>query len=214
MNPSVILTIITSAISIWAFQNRNVMNKLILSPYAVVHNKQWYRVISHAFIHANWTHLLFNMIALWSFGSVVVQYFRLLVNVPDAMRYLVGVQDIPFYVMYFVAIIIAAIPDLIKRKNDPTYFSLGASGGVSAIIFAALFFDPWSTVLIFFIPCPGIIFGVLYLIYSSYMSKRGGDNINHDAHFYGAIFGFIFPLLLNPASINIFIEKLSHPHFF
>lgn len=204
MNPAILLLIVTVATSIWAFQNNNILYRLILSPYLVIHGKQWYRVITHAFIHANWTHLLFNMIALWSFGMVVVRYFAQLSVIPN----------VHFYIMYFVAIVLASVPDLVKKRNDPSYRSLGASGAVSAVIFAAIFFDPWSTILIFFIPCPGIVFGVLYLIYSSYMSKRGGDNINHDAHFYGAVFGFIYPILIHPGAIDIFISRLRNPSFF
>jgi len=204
MNPANLLLIITVGISIWAFQNNSIINKLILSPYLVVQNKQWYRVITHAFIHANWMHLLFNMIALWSFGAVVTEYFGILSYMPT----------VHFCIMYFAAIVLASLSDLIKRKNDYTYRSLGASGAVSAVIFSAIFFDPWSTILIFFIPCPGIIFGVVYLIYCNYMSKRGGDNINHGAHFYGAVFGFLYPILIEPQSITIFINQLMNPHFF
>lgn len=203
MNPVVILVIVIAGISIYAFQNRKVMDALILSPYRVVHAKEWYRVITHAFIHANWTHLLFNMIALWSFGVVVLQYFSVISSIPV----------IHFFLLFFVGVIIASVSDIIKHKNDYAYLSLGASGGVSAVIFSAIFFDPWSTILIFFIPCPGIVFGVLYLFYSNYMSKRGGDNINHDAHFYGAVFGFIYPILVQPSIVTHFIERLTHPSF-
>jgi membrane associated rhomboid family serine protease len=203
MNPAVIICIITAGISIWAFQNRLIVEKLIMSPHRVLYQKEWYRVISHAFIHANWWHLLFNLLALWSFGKYVVASFGYLSSVP-------GVH---FYMLYFVGIIIAAIPDLLKHKNDLYYLSLGASGGVSAVVFSSIFFDPWNLILIFFLPCPGIVFGVLYLIYSNYMSKKGGDNINHDAHFYGAVFGFIYPLLIEPGSFSIFIDQLLHPRF-
>ena len=203
INPATILAIGTAIVSIYAFQNREMTNKLILSPYLVVHKKQWYRVITHAFIHANWMHLLFNLIALWSFGMAVVQYFSFVTSYPKLC----------FYLLYFIGIIVASVADLVKQKDNFSYLSLGASGGVSAVIFSAIFFNPWSTVLIFFIPCPGIVFGVLYLWYSSYMSKKSGDNINHGAHFYGAVFGFLYPLMINPFSISIFIDQLMHPSF-
>ena len=203
MSPSTILTLVTVGITIWAFNDRQLLQKLIMSPYAVVHEKQWWRVVTHAFIHANWMHLIFNMIALWSFGVAVEQYFSMITNIPHEQ----------FYLMYFGAIIFSSIPDL-KKRNNPNYLSLGASGGVSAVIFAAIFFQPWSLIYIFFLPCPGIIFGALYLIYCSYMSKQGGnDHINHDAHFYGSIFGFIYPLLLNPSLLQYFIQRLMHPAF-
>ncbi len=203
MSPATLLTLVTVGITIWGFSNRQLMEKFIMSPYAVVHEKQWWRIITHAFIHANWMHLIFNMIALWSFGIAVEQYFSMISPIPQMQ----------FYLMYFGAIIFSSIPDL-KRKNNPNYLSLGASGGVSAVIFAAIFFDPWNLIYIFFLPCPGIVFGVLYLVYCSYMSKNGeNDHINHDAHFYGSIFGFIYPLLLEPSIWQHFIYQLTHPTF-
>ena len=203
MSPATILTLVTIGITIWAFNDRRILEKLIMSPYAVVHEKQWWRIITHAFIHANWMHLLFNMIALWSFGVAVVNYFSMITNIPNEQ----------FYLMYFGAIIFSSIPDF-KKRNNPNYLSLGASGGVSAVIFAAIFFQPWNLIYIFFLPCPGIIFGVLYLVYCSYQSKQGGnDHINHDAHFYGSVFGFLYPLLLNPSLWQYFIQQLMHPTF-
>jgi membrane associated rhomboid family serine protease len=149
-------------------------------------------------------HLIFNIIALWSFGVAIEYYFSLLSNTPG----------IHFYMMYFVAIVLSSVSDLVKRKNDPGYLSLGASGAVSAVIFSAIFFDPWNLIYIFFIPCPGIIFGALYLVYSSYASKKGGGRINHDAHFYGSVFGFLYPLLMEPSTFRIiFLDRLLHPSF-
>lgn len=204
MSPSTLITLITVGISIWGFYDRRILSRFIMSPYAIVHNKQWYRIITHAFIHADWMHLLFNMIALWSFGIAVEIYFSQITGIPH----------IQFYLMYFGAVIFSSIPDLVKKRNNPNYLSLGASGGVSAIIFAAIFFDPWNLIYIFFLPCPGIVFGILYLIYCSYQSKKGGgDHINHEAHFYGSIFGFVYPLLIEPSALNLFIQRLTHPTF-
>ena len=203
MYPSTLLALVTVGISIGAFYNRQILGKFIMSPYAVIHEKEWYRVVTHAFIHANWAHLIFNMIALWSFGIAVEYYFSTITDKPQ----------IHLYLMYFGAIIFSSIPDLTKKKNNPNYLSLGASGGVSAIVFAAIFFDPWRLIYVFFLPCPGIVFGVLYLIYSSYQSKKASDNINHDAHFYGAIFGLAYPLLIEPSIFQYFIYQLTHPSF-
>ncbi len=204
MSPSTLLTLVTVGISIWAFNSRQILEKFIMSPYAVVHEKQWWRIITHAFIHADWMHLIFNMIALWSFGVAVEHYFSMITPMPHAQ----------FYIMYFGAVIFSSIPDLMKKRNNPNYLSLGASGGVSAVIFAAIFFDPWNLIYIFFLPCPGIIFGVLYLVYCSYQSKKGNvDHINHDAHFYGSVFGFIYPILIEPSAIQYFIHQLMHPNF-
>ena len=204
MSPAILLTLVTVGITIWAFNDRRIVEKFIMSPYAVVREKQWWRIITHAFIHADRMHLIFNMIALWSFGIAVERYFSIITDIPYEQ----------FYLMYFGAIIFSSIPDLMKKRNNPNYLSLGASGGVSAIIFATIFFNPWNLIYIFFLPCPGIVFGVLYLIYCSYQSKKGGnDHINHDAHFYGSIFGFVYPLLLEPSTWHDFIYQLTHPIF-
>lgn len=204
IDPSTLIALVTVGVSIWAFQDRRILSALILSPYAVVHQKQWYRVITHAFIHADWMHLLFNMIALWSFGKVVYTYFS----------YITPAASLHFFILYFIGSIIASIHDLVKHKNDTQFLSLGASGAVSAVVFTAIFFDPWSTILIFFIPCPAILFGIVYILYSSYMSKKGGDYVNHNAHLYGAIWGFFYPLLLHPDSLQFFLHNLMRPRLF
>ena len=198
-SPATLLTLLTVGISILAFYGRRIPDKLIMSPYKVVYKKQLHRVITHAFIHANWMHLIFNMIALWSFGIAVEQYFSMITSIPH----------VHFYIMYLGAVLVSSISDLVKHKDNPGYLTLGASGGVSAVVFAAIFFNPWHLIYIFFLPCPGIIFGALYLIYCSYQSKKGAiDHINHDAHFYGSVFGFLYPILIEPSSIQHFIHQL------
>jgi len=98
---------------------------------------------------------------------------------------------------------------LIKHRNNYFYNSVGASGAVSAVLFAAIFFDPWHKILFFMVlPIPGIIFAGLYLVYSYQMSTKQKDNVAHDAHFLGALFGFIFPILLNPLLFENFLDKL------
>jgi membrane associated rhomboid family serine protease len=90
---------------------------------------------------------------------------------------------------------------------------LGASGGVAAVLFAFIYFAPWQTISIWFIPVPGIIAGAGYLAYSAYMAKRGGDLINHDAHFAGAVYGFLFLIAFEPNHGLTFIRQLLNPHF-
>ena len=105
--------------------------------------------------------------------------------------------------------------DFFKNRNNPGYGALGASGAVSAVLFATLIFDPWSKGVALFgvIALPNIIFGVLYLLYCAYMAKRGGDNIGHNAHLWGSVYGFVFTAVLRPELFKDFIEKLMHPHF-
>jgi membrane associated rhomboid family serine protease len=164
---------------------------------------QWYRIVTHAFIHADWMHLIFNMIALWSFGNFVF----------NALGYITSYPVLHFYVMYFGAIVFSSISDVIRHRNNPYYSSLGASGAASAVIFFSILLNPWTFIYVFFIPCPGIVFGVLYLIYSNYMSKKGDGRINHEAHFYGAIFGILYPLFVEPSIYKHFLYNLLHPTF-
>ncbi len=201
---TILLIIITSAISIMAFNNREIFDKLQLNPYSVYHKKQWYRVISHGFLHADWAHLFVNMFVLFFFGrSVENEFERLAIN---------GTIKSPvfsFVLLYFASMVFATVTSIAKQKDNIWYNSVGASGAVSAILFTHIFFQPLAKLYFYaVIPIPGIIFGVLYLGYSHYMSRRGNDNINHDAHFIGAVFGFLFPLLLDPKLINVFLGQL------
>ncbi len=199
-----IILIITSAISVWAFSNRSVFEKMQLNPYQVYHRKQWYRIFSHGFIHADWVHLLVNMLVFLSFGVSVERIFGQLQE-----QDVISSPILYFLLLYFGGMALATVSSIAKHKDNHYYNSVGASGAVSAVIFASIFFRPWASLYLYaVIPIPGLIFGVIYLAYSQYMSKRGGDNINHDAHFIGAVYGFLFPLVMDPSLINVFISQL------
>lgn len=201
---TIFIILVTSALSILAFKNDEIMNRSQLNPYLVYHKKQWYRVVSHGFVHADWVHLFVNMFVLFSFGKSVENIFSQL-----AVNGIILSPKISYLILYFTAMILATIPSIIKQKDNHWYNSVGASGAVSAVIFTSIFFQPLAPLYFFaVIPIPGIVFGILYLGYTHYMSRKGGDNINHDAHFIGAIFGFVFPLLLEPKLIHIFINQL------
>lgn len=187
---------VTVVVSYLCFNNVDLFRKLAFVPYRTIRNHEWYRLVTHGFVHADTMHLFVNMFTFWSFGTYM----------EDVYQY-VGFGKIGFLGLYFGGMIAASIYDLIKRRNDPYYMSIGASGAVSAVLFSAIFFDPWGKILLFaIIPIPGIAFGVLYLIYCQYMAKQTGDAINHNAHFYGALYGFLFPALLHPASIEVFLS--------
>jgi membrane associated rhomboid family serine protease len=201
---TILLIVITSAISILAFNNRELFDKLQLNAYAVVHKKEWYRVISHGFVHADWAHLFVNMFVLFFFGSAIEDIFDQL-----AAEGVIKSSVLSFVLLYFSSMIFATVTTIAKQKDNSFYNSVGASGAVSAILFTHIFFLPLEKLYFYFIiPIPGIILGVLYLAYSHYMSKRNKDNINHDAHFIGAVFGFLFPLILEPKLINVFLGQL------
>lgn len=193
---------ITTVVSFLAFQNVALMEKLQFNAAQVIHRKQYYRLISHAFVHVSWTHLIVNMLVLYFFGRNVESYFG----------YFFGNRaDFFFIILYLGGILGSNIWSLIKHQNDYYYNAVGASGAVSAVLFTFIFLDPWEMLYLFaIIPIPGIIFGVGYLIYSYQMSKRGSDNIAHDAHFLGAVFGFVFPILLKPELFSRFIDLLPN----
>lgn len=202
MSSTLIIIIITSIISIAAFNNPTITGNLILWPRQMENPKEYYRLLSSGFIHADWMHLLFNMFTLYFFGRNVEMLFMM-----------TGIPSFYYWVLYLLGIVVASLPSFFNHRNDVYYRSLGASGGVAAVLFAFIYFAPWQTILIWFIPVPAILFAVGYLFYSANMAKKGGDNINHDAHFYGAIFGFVFTLIFEPSHGKIFIQQLMQPHF-
>ncbi|SRR5579871_3018113 len=200
---TITIIIITCLISVAGFSNPKIINELIFWPPVIAKRKQYYRFVTCGFVHANFMHLAFNMFTLYFFGRVMEVYYmgRL------------GLQHYYFLVLYIGALIVSVLPTYFKQKNNYNYRSLGASGAVCAVLFAFILLEPWQTIYIFFIPVPAIIYAVLFLVYSMYMSRKGGDYINHDAHFYGALFGIVLTIVLRPQVIDIFLNQLSHPHF-
>jgi membrane associated rhomboid family serine protease len=201
---TIIIVAFTSLVSMLCFSNRNLFERLQFNPYRVYHNKEYYRLITHAFVHADWTHLIVNMFVLYSFGQAFENYIQQNNNILHLSMY------VYYLTMYMSSIIISSLTTL-KKYHDVLYYNaVGASGAVSSVLFACIFFDPWMRVGVFLIiPMPGIIFGVLYLWYSNYMSRKSGDNVNHDAHFFGALYGITFPILLNPDLFYTFIKQLT-----
>lgn len=190
---------ITVGISIACFNNRNLFEKLAFSPYRCVKYNEWYRLITHGFVHGDYMHLFVNMFTFWSFGAYMEQWFEYK-----------GFGTGYYLLLYFGGMIIASVYDIIKYRNNSNYLSIGASGAVSSILFAAIFLNPWDKILLFaVIPVPGIIFALCYLAYSQYMAKQSGDNINHYAHIFGAIYGFIFPAVIDPSLITEFLSHFS-----
>ena len=168
---------------------------------------QWYRLLTSGFLHADWGHLLFNMFAFYSFGPLVLAALQ------DGFGQIPGLGL--FLLLYLGGIIVSDLPTYFQYRNDPGYRSLGASGGVSSVVFASILLFPVNAngggIIIFPIPFPiqPFLFGFLYLVYSWYMGRRRGDNINHDAHFYGALYGVVLLLALMPPSGLLFIQQIS-----
>ncbi|HTA62388.1 MAG TPA: rhomboid family intramembrane serine protease [Bacteroidia bacterium] len=190
------------AFSFWAFNDANIFTKFLFSPYATFHNKQYYRLFTHAFLHGDYMHLAFNMYALYLFGQVLEeQYFPMLFQEKAVFYYIL---------LYVGGIFFSSLYDFIKQRDNPNYSSVGASGAVTAIVFSAILINPTMGMGILFIPffIPAWSFGGLYLIYSWYMGKRQLDNIGHNAHFWGAVFGFVFTILLKPALLPRFFSEI------
>jgi membrane associated rhomboid family serine protease len=201
MSLSLIIVILTTVTSLIAFQNEEIQRKLLFSPFHVHHNSEYYRFLSGGFIHANYIHLIINMIVLWSFGGVVEQYYSQVF--PDLGR-------VYFIVLYVLGIVLSDIPTYFKNKDNVRFASLGASGAVSAVVFASILFNPWAKIYIWgLIGIPGILLGVAYLVYSVIKSKQGTDLVNHDAHFWGAMFGVVFTIILKPDVAFHFIDQLT-----
>lgn len=211
MNASIsltdIITGLTVLISIIAFQNEKLYSRFMMNPYQVVRKQEYYRFVSSGFIHAGWVHLLFNMVSFYSFGAAIESLFKQMHGpIMGSVYYLA---------LYIGAIIVSEIPTYLKFKDLPNYNSLGASGGVSAIIFAWILYFPLQTINIYFVlSIPGFILGVVYLIFSYQLDKQGGGNINHSAHLYGALFGFVFALVLDPPALIRFFEQIAQWNIF
>ncbi len=185
---------ITSLISLWAFNNGRVFSALLYEPYVIKVQGEWYRFITHAFIHSNWPHLLVNMFVLYMFGRNVELLYGQIAG---------GSALLPFLTLYIGGILFSSLPSFKKYMMDPGYRAVGASGAVSAVLFAQILMLPTTPIYFFLIPfpIPAFVFGILYLFYSYYMDKRGGDNVAHDAHFYGAVYGIVFTAVLEPQLI-------------
>ncbi len=203
MSLTLILIILTGLISLQAFNNPNVQGQLIFHPVTIRETGQWYRFLSHGLIHGDLQHLLINMFVLYQFGTVIegvyLQFFGDLGG------------RLMFLFLYFSAIVVASVGSYFKHRYNSSYAAVGASGATSALVFSYILFAPWQWFI--FPPLPAILFGVAYLWYSSYMERRGMDNIGHNAHFWGAIYGAVFTLiavtLARPGFLMYFISQLA-----
>jgi membrane associated rhomboid family serine protease len=198
-----VLTIValTCLVSILAFSNPELFNRLQFNAYAIKHNKQGYRFFTYGLLHAGWAHLGINMYVFWIFGGLVFsRYLELFGNA--AYLY--------FLVLYIGGIMFSVLYDFGRHKDHEWYNAVGASGAVSSVVFASIILFPAGSIYLFFIPIaiPSPVFGILYLVYSAYMAKRGRDNIGHDAHFWGAIFGVVLTIALKPQLFLYFIDEV------
>jgi membrane associated rhomboid family serine protease len=200
---------ITVLLSFYAFSNRDVMYKLIMNPYTVYRRNQYYRFITSGFIHGDHLHLIVNMFSFYFFGLGVQTIFQ--EGLPGTFEGFGQVKGAVYFVaLYILGIIVSDVPTYFKQRENPVYNSLGASGGVSSVVFAMVMFDPLRIFKLYaIIPIPGFIFGIAYIMFSYYYGKRSNDNINHDAHLWGAVFGLVFCIVVHPPVVTNFIAQVS-----
>jgi membrane associated rhomboid family serine protease len=196
-----ILIGITALSSIIAFNRPTLLDRWMFMPYRIKQRNQWDRFILSGFIHKDYMHLLFNMFTFYFFGGVVERFFK--------FQFGLELGGLIFLGFYLIAIVLADIPTFLKEQGNSYYQALGASGGTSATVFASIILMPLSDICLFGLLClPGFLLGGFFLIYSFGKGQQGQDNINHDAHLYGAIFGIVCILLLSPNSAAMFLEQI------
>lgn len=192
---------ITSIVSWIAFKDGKLMQRLILWPPAIEKKHEYWRLLSYGLVHADFQHLLFNMITLFFFGRVM------------ADLYAMHMGPLGFLWFYLGGLLVSILPTYIRNRHNPNYRSLGASGAVSAVLFAFILLSPWSMIFVFFFPVPAILYAVAFLGYSIYMDHRGGGYINHSAHSWGAAYGIVFTVLMDPRVVPLFVQQLTNPRF-
>lgn len=198
---TLIIIAITAITSIRAFSDQELYSKFIFAPNYMSRNKEWHRFFTYGLLHGDWAHLIFNMFAFYSFGSIVENVFNELYP---------GFGNFIFIALYVTALPLSSLVDYFQHRNNSRYLAVGASGAVSAVIFSSILIYPNGGIMIFPIPfsIPAYIFGPLYLAFCVYMAKNANDNIGHVAHFYGAIYGLIFTIIAIPGILSHFISQV------
>ena len=198
---TIIIIIATGIVSFTAFSNVELFNSLKFNAYYIKHSGEKWRFFSYALVHSGWMHLIINMYVLYSFGGVVERSFTGMFG-PIGFLY--------YALLYLGGILFSTLFDFGKHKDDVYYNAVGASGAVSAVVFSSILVYPSGSIFLFPIPfpLPSWVFGVAYLIYSAYMGKKGADNIGHNAHFWGAVFGIVLTIIIVPGVIQNFFSTI------
>ena len=203
MSSTLLIIVITCAVSLVALGNPKMLSSLLLWPPAVTRQHEYHRLLSYGLVHGDLTHLAFNMVTLYFFGSLVEGFYN------------ERLGPFGFAIFYVLGLLASILPSWWRHRNDTEYRSLGASGSVMAVLFAFILFDPWATLGIFFvIPMPAIVFAVLYVGYTIWSDRRGADRINHNAHLWGAVYGVAATLLIEPRVFWHFLRQLGEPRLF
>ncbi len=202
MSITLVIIVVTVLVSMAALNNQELFSKLLFQPFVMHDSKDWYRFISHGFVHGSVMHLLVNMYVLWMFGTAVENAYGDLIH---------GDPLVPYLILYIGGILLSSLPGYFKNRHDPSYRAVGASGATSAVVFSFILLHPDTKLMLIFLPIPmaAWIFGGLYLIYEWYMSKKGQGNIAHDAHYFGALYGIAFTAILGPHVVGHFFDVVG-----
>ncbi len=202
MSITLIIIIVTVLVSMAALNNQQLFSNLLFQPFVMHESKDWFRFISHGFVHGSVMHLLVNMYVLWMFGTAVEDAYGALTGRDPAL---------PYLILYLGGIILSSLPGYFKHRHDPNYRAVGASGATSAVVFSFILLHPDTKLMLIFLPIPmaAWIFGGLYLVYEWYMSKKGQGNIAHDAHYFGALYGIAFTAILGPHVVSHFFDVVG-----
>jgi membrane associated rhomboid family serine protease len=194
---------ITGIVSYLAFNNPRLMDDLILWPPAVQRKREFHRLVTYGLVHADFPHLFFNMLTLFFFGRAMEAFFA------------AQMGGMGFALFYIGALVVSILPSYWKHRRDGSYRSLGASGAVTAVLFAFILLSPWSRIYVLVLPIPAILYAALYVAYTVMMDRQGmrQDHVNHSAHLWGAAYGVVFTVLVNPAVLPYFLNRLTHPSF-
>jgi membrane associated rhomboid family serine protease len=199
MPVTLLLIAVTCVVSFLAFSNPRLLERLILWPPAISRGHEYWRLATCGLIHVDIAHLAFNMITLYFFGALMERFYTTFVGAGG-------------YVLFYAgALVVSCLPSYLRHREDGNYRSLGASGAVSAVLFAFILLRPWAIIYVYFLPVPAILYAVAYLCYTIYMDRRRVDHINHSAHLWGALYGIVVTLLVQPGVAGVFLSQLMQP---
>lgn len=198
---TLIIIALTCVVSFMALKNARLLDDLILWPPAISRQREYHRLVTYGLVHADFGHLLFNMITLYFFGRVMEGFFS------------ARLGTFGFALFYIGALVVSILPTYLKNRDNPQYRSLGASGAVSAVLFAFILLAPWQLIIVLVVPLPAIVYALAYTAYSIYMDRRGSGNVNHSAHLWGAAYGVLVTVLVDPRVLPYFLNALTHPSF-
>jgi membrane associated rhomboid family serine protease len=188
-----VATLVASLAGLYA--KPQIIERSLFRPYWFLRRQQYDTVVTSGFVHADLPHLLFNMVTFWFFAFPLEKQ----------------IGPLRFAVLYLLGLVVSDLGTYVKHRNDPQYASLGASGAISAVLFAAIIYFPWMKLFIIPIPLPipAPLFAVGYVAYSWYSARQARGRINHDAHLGGALFGLLFVLLTDPAAFGQLLRWLG-----